>query len=65
MMRQQETYTAKGTIKNETAKAVLFEIDGDEYWIPLSQIFKVVRTKSKGEDEIVMSEWIAKEKGLI
>ena len=64
-MRQREMYTAKGTIKAETSKAILFEVDEEAYWIPLSQIEGVVRTKMEGEDEICMTAWIAKEKGLI
>ena len=52
------------TIGKETEKAVLITIDGKDYWIPLSQIHELHRSQHKGGDAIVMSEWIAKQKGL-
>lgn len=53
----------------DTNKAVLavFDIEADgigvEVWIPLSQVHEVVRAGPEGAF-IVMTPWIAKEKGL-
>lgn len=47
-------------IKVVTPKAVLFVIDGDKHWIPMSQIVDVFLT----DCEVQMTEWIASEKGL-
>lgn len=54
-------------IVRESDKAVLVEISADvEIWIPLSQIKSIHRdTKHKGNDSVVMTEWIAKQKGLL
>jgi len=53
-------------IRNVTAKAVLIFDGAKEVWIPLSQIEDPV-TFNRGEIgvEIMMTTWIAKEKGLI
>lgn len=60
-----EKVTLKGvTIGKETEKAVLVTINGKEHWMPLSQITSITRTKTAGGDTIVVSAWIAKEKGL-
>jgi hypothetical protein len=48
-------------LKAETDKAYLVEIDGDEYWIPKSQVEDI----DEGAMVIEMTEWIALEKGLI
>lgn len=60
-----EKVTIEGvTIGRETDKAVLVTIEGKEVWIPISQIVSMTRTKTEGGDTIVVSEWIAKTKGL-
>jgi hypothetical protein len=49
-------------ILKETDAAVLIEIDGEEYWIPLSQ----VHSMHHGDTPyIMMTPWIAKQKGLM
>lgn len=53
-------------VKRETDAAILVEIEGEEYWIPKSQIdddSEVFTTGTSGK--LVISEWIAKEKGLV
>ena len=52
-------------IKRVTDKALLAVIDGDEYWLPLSQIADSDDYEG-GETDVTLSitEWIAKEKGL-
>ena len=46
----------------ETANAVLIEADGEEMWIPLSQVSEMHKGKAS---KIIMSQWIANQKGLI
>jgi hypothetical protein len=50
----------------ETMDALKVVIDGWEHWIPKSQIHddSEVWTKDQ-EGELVVTEWIAKQKGLI
>lgn len=50
----------------ETDKAVLLYdfASKEEIWIPLSQVFEMHFNKSSHEGTVVMSEWIAKQKGL-
>lgn len=56
----------KCTIVGETDAAILVLTSwGDEIWIPLSQVEKIVRSTVKGEDMVRMSNWIARKKGLI
>lgn len=46
----------------ETANAVLIEVEDKQMWIPLSQVSEM----HKGSNgSIVMSQWIAINKGLI
>ena len=54
------------TIQRDTANAILVKMPntGEEIWFPLSQVDKIVRSPNKGEDELIVSDWIAKQKGL-
>lgn len=52
------------TLGKETDKAILVTIEGADHWMPLSQVHEIHRSKDKGCDTIVVSAWIAKEKGL-
>lgn len=50
----------------ETAKAILVEIDGSEYWIPFSQIDEDSEVYRKGDiGELVITQWIAEQNELI
>jgi len=52
----------------ETPQALMVEIDGDEYWIPKSQIHddsEVYNNDDGSEGELVITGWLAKEKGLL
>lgn len=52
--------------KNATEKAVLCEIDGEDHWIPRSQIDDDSEVYEKGhEGKLVVTRWIAEQKGLI
>lgn len=52
------------TFGKETEKAILCTIAGKETWIPLSQVHEIHREPDGKTGSIVVSEWIAKEKGL-
>ena len=54
------------TVKRATGKALLVETeDGDEHWIPQSQIDDDSDVYADGDvGDLVISEWIAKQKGL-
>lgn len=48
-----------------TAKAILVLIEGKQYWIPQSQIDDESEVWRKGDEgTLVISEWIAYEKGI-
>jgi hypothetical protein len=52
----------------ERPQALLVVIDGDEYWIPKSQIHdnsEVYNADDNSEGTLVITEWIAKQKGLL
>lgn len=54
-------------IHRETEKAILISDDGDEKnakWVPLSQI-EITNRKANGIAEIIMPEWLAKDKGFV
>lgn len=46
----------------ETDSAVLIAVDDEQMWIPLSQVSEMHKGKN---GKIVMSQWIANQKGLI
>lgn len=49
-----------------TSKAICVEIDGEEYWIPQSQVHEDSEVYNHGDQgTLVISEWIAKQKGFI
>jgi hypothetical protein len=49
-------------IRAETNAAILVTKDGVKYWLPLSQIEQI---HHESPLRIVMTTWIAREKGLI
>lgn len=55
------------TVIKESEKAILVDIEGDEVWIPVSQLHKT-DNECKNEDDkgtLVITQWIAREKHLI
>ncbi len=75
-MPQHELVDVKCKFLKETEKAVLIEVDGDEAWIPKSQVDDAYAEGSSlvfSWDElergdaitIVIPEWLAEDKGLI
>lgn len=59
------TFALECTVKKETEKALLvIDTDsGEEFWLPLSQVEKILR-RTDGSAEVTMSDWIAGQKGL-
>lgn len=56
-------------VKHETDAALLVVIEGEEYWIPQGQIkedSEVFTARPEGnEGTLIISEWIAKQKGFV
>jgi len=51
---------------HETDDAILVVVEGDEYWIPQSQIDDDSEVWKNGDEgTLVITEWIAEKKGLI
>lgn len=75
-MARNEVYVGiKGTHLGETGKAIKFsvsEVNGEVFdppkteWFPFSQTEKIFRDPmSVGNDSLLVTEWIAKQKGLV
>lgn len=62
-MTSKRTVVLEGITLNETEEAVLMDIEGEEVWIPKSQLLEWPMIDDEGEVE--MYEWIAIEKGLV
>lgn len=70
-----KTYKIKGTILRETPKALYMDVEfindlpiepTESHWFPFSQIAeKFSDSENMGNDFILASEWITKEKGLV
>jgi hypothetical protein len=57
-------YELACTFITESEKAVLIDTHTEKLWIPLSQV-KEMHKDPAGVGKIVMSAWIAKQKGLL
>lgn len=62
MNHNTETFSFSGTIKARTAKALLVDTGVEEVWLPLSQVLEI---HGDLHAELVVTAWIAKQKGLI
>lgn len=54
--------------KKATEKALLCVIGGEEYWIPISQVddaSEVFDDRDNAEGVLVITEWLAQQKGLL
>ena len=52
------------TLIRSTEKAGLFEIEGEEFWLPWSQIDEGSVDKNGESGTLYLAQWLAKEKGL-
>ncbi len=49
---------------HETVKAILVEIDGDQVWIPQSQVDEDSEVWSSGDEgTLIVSDWFADKEG--
>ena len=54
------------TVKHETDAALLVETaDGEEVWLPLSQVEAVHNRDAPGAAAVEVARWIAERKGLL
>jgi hypothetical protein len=61
-----EKATFEATALRATDAALLVEIDGRQFWIPQSQIDDDSEVYQAGDEgELVVSQWIAEQKGLV
>jgi hypothetical protein len=61
-----ETFEITEEVSRETDKAILVEIKGEEVWIPKSQIHDDSEVYASGHTgKLVITEWLAREKGLV
>lgn len=68
MREDDPTFEMICIIVRESGKAILIhgEDNDEEVWIPFSQIVKLVRDgEGSPRARIIMSQWIAQQKGLV
>lgn len=61
-------YRCEAECLKSTSKALLVNVDGEEMWIPKSQIHddsEVFDDDEHSQGTLVISEWIAEQKGLL
>lgn len=62
-------WTGDVLVKHATEKALLVEHEGEELWIPLSQIdgdSEIYAEHQVGEEGVlVVTDWLAEQKGLV
>lgn len=67
--REEPTHSMTGRLVRETKAAVLLQDPqtGEEVWLPRSQIVEMEESGGDAPDyvDVIMTEWIAKQKGLI
>jgi len=57
---------AEVEVLKETEKALLCKIGGEDWWIPKSQLREENEVSGEGDvGKLVISEWLATEKGLL
>lgn len=63
--RYEEVEIEVDNLKAQTEKAGLFVIDGEEVWLPWSQIGGGSNVTKNGESGVIcIPRWLAEEKGL-
>lgn len=61
-----KTVEFEGKAIKATDDALLVEIDGKDVWFPRSQIVRESEVQEEGDEgTLVVTEWIAIEKGLV
>ena len=62
-----ETVVIEGVVEHTTAKAYLVEptLGGGQFWLPKSQVINKTEPDVDGNCVFTITEWIAKQNGLI
>lgn len=54
------------TCKAATGAAILVEIEGEDFWIPITQVHDDSEVYRKGtEGTLIINDWWAEKKGLV
>lgn len=61
---EEEYLDFTGTLKYESEKAYLIDIDGDEIWVPKSQIEFENNPRLNKSFDFEIPRWIAEDKGI-
>lgn len=64
MPKSEEIFSIECVVLKHTQKAVLIDVFGEKIWIPKSEMHDVEDLPEKGDANVKMAAWIAKEKGL-
>lgn len=65
-MPRNDTFTGDFEVVHETDNAVLLKPEhGKQGWVPFSQIHEIHRSPNTRTARVVMSLWIAGEKGFV
>lgn len=64
MARAEEIFSIEAFILKHKEKAVLVSYEGEDIWLPISQLIDYDQLPQEGNAKVKMSAWIAKEKGL-
>ncbi len=67
MREGESTFTKYGVkCKKETDKALLCTVDDEDVWVPKSQVHADSEVYQEGDEgDLVVSEWIARQKGWL
>jgi hypothetical protein len=61
-----KTVTLDCEVLGETPKAFRLDVNGEEVWVPKSQIRAVISDPDESKlDQVTMSTWIAETKGFV
>lgn len=65
-MEPDDLWEEKVEVQAVTAKALLVRYEGEDQWIPLSQVHKDSEVTKKGDSGLlIIPLWLAKEKGWV
>jgi len=65
MPKSKEIFAVEAKILRRTQAAVQIEYDGEEFWLPKSQLHDVDELPQEGDARVKMTDWIARQKGFI
>jgi hypothetical protein len=66
MAKEDEVRFEGVTCKAESERAILVEIEGEEIWVPKSQVVNDSEVYKKGDDGVlILTRWICEQKKLV